>query len=117
MEKINESKLEFFINISHEIRTPLTLILCSIEKLISNFKLNPKQEKEALTIDKNVNNLLELTNELLAIHKMETGNYQLKVQKNDMIPFLKNIKIIFKSLAKSKEIKISIDAHKPELFI
>ena len=46
MEKINQSKLEFFINISHEIRTPLTLILCSIEKLISNFKLNPKQEKE-----------------------------------------------------------------------
>ena len=117
MEKINESKLDFFINISHEIRTPLTLILCSIEKLISNFKLNPKQEKEALTIDKNVNNLLELTNELLAIHKMETGNYQLKVQKNDMISFLKNIKIIFKSLAKSKEIKISIDAYEPELFI
>ena len=117
MEKINESKLEFFINISHEIRTPLTLILCSIEKLISNFKLNPKQEKEALTIDKNVNNLLELTNELLAIHKMETGNYQLKVQKNDMITFLKNIKTIFKSLAKSKEIKISIDTFEPELFV
>jgi len=117
MEKINESKLEFFINISHEIRTPLTLILCSIEKLISNFKLNPKQEKEALTIDKNVNNLLELTNELLAIHKMETGNYQLKVQYNDIISFLKNIKIIFKSLAKSKAIKISIDVHEPELFI
>jgi signal transduction histidine kinase/ligand-binding sensor domain-containing protein/DNA-binding response OmpR family regulator len=117
MEKINESKLEFFINISHEIRTPLTLILCSIEKLISNFKLNPKQEKEVLTIDKNVNNLLELTNELLAIHKMETGNYQLKVQRSDIILFLKNIKIAFKGLAKSKEIKISIDAYMPELFI
>ncbi len=117
MEKINESKLEFFINISHEIRTPLTLILCSIEKLISNFKLNPKQEKEVLTIDKNVNNLLDLTNELLAIHKMETGNYQLKVQKSDIVLFFKNIKIAFKGLAKSKEIKISIDAYMPELFI
>ena len=117
MEKINESKLEFFINISHEIRTPLTLILCSIEKLISNFTLNPKQKKEALTIDKNVNTLLELTNELLAIHKMETGNYQLKVQNNDIILFLKNIKIAFKVLAKSKEIKISIDTFQPEVFI
>jgi signal transduction histidine kinase/DNA-binding response OmpR family regulator len=117
MEKINKSKLDFFINISHEIRTPLTLILCSIERLISNFKLNPKQEKAALTIDKNVNNLLELTNELLAIHKMETGNYQLKVQKNDIVLFLKNIKIVFNALAKSKEIKISIDPYMPELFI
>ena len=104
MERINKSKLEFFINISHEIRTPLTLILCSIEKLISNFKLNQKQEKEALTIDKHVNNLLELTNELLSIHKMETGNYQLKVQKNDIISFLKNIKVIFKSLAKIDQV-------------
>ena len=117
MEKINESKLEFFINISHEIRTPLTLILCSIEKLISNFKLNPKLQKEAVTIDKNVNTLLELTNELLAIHKMESGNYQLKVQKSDMISFLKNIRIAFSGLAKSKRIKISIDAYQPEVLI
>ena len=117
MEEINKSKLEFFINISHEIRTPLTLILCSIEKLISNFKLNPKQEKVALNIDKNVNTLLELTNELLAIHKMETGNYQLKVQKSNIILFLKNIKIAFKELAKSKEIKISIDAYQSEELI
>jgi DNA-binding response OmpR family regulator len=48
---------------------------------------------------------------------METGNYQLKVQKRDMILFIKNIKIIFKSLAKSKGIKITIDSFKPELFI
>jgi len=117
MEKVNESKLEFFINISHEIRTPLTLILCSIEKLISNFKLDHKQEKEALTIDKNVHRILELTNELLAIRKMETGNYQLKVQKNDIIKFLKDIKIAFRGLAKKKEIKISIVSYKPEIFI
>lgn len=117
MEKANESKLEFFINISHEIRTPLTLILCSIERLISNFKLNPKQEKEALTIDKNVNKILELTNELLSIRKMETGNYQLEVQRNDIIQFLKDIKIAFKGLAKQKDINISINAHKSEEFI
>lgn len=117
MDKINESKLEFFINISHEIRTPLTLILCSIEKLISDFILNSKQQKEAVTIDKNVNTLLELTNELLAIHKMESGNYQLKVQKSDMISFLKNIRIAFNGLAKSKKIKISIDAYQPEVLI
>jgi len=117
MEKINESKLEFFINISHEIRTPLTLILCSIEKLISDFNLNPKQQKEAITIDKNVNTLLELTNELLAIHKMESGNYQLKVQKSDLISFFKNIRIAFNGLAKSKKIKISIDAYQPTVLI
>lgn len=117
MEKINTAKLEFFINISHEIRTPLTLILCSIEKLISNFNLNPKQEKEVITIDRNVNRILELTNELLSIRKMETGNYQLKVQKSDIIQLIQNIKIAFKGLSKQKGIKISIVSDETELLM
>lgn len=117
MEKINTSKLEFFINISHEIRTPLTLILCSIEKLVSNFNLTPKQQKETLTIDRNVNRILELTNELLSIRKMETGNYQLKVQQSDIIQFIRNIKIAFKGLAKQKGIKISIVSDETELLM
>ncbi|MBG7613128.1 response regulator [Polaribacter sp. BAL334] len=117
MEKVNESKIEFFINISHEIRTPLTLILCSIEKLLSNFKLNHQQEKEAKTIDKNVHRILELTNELLAIRKMETGNYNLKVQYDEVIQFFKSAKIAFNGLSKKKGIKLSISTHTDELYL
>ncbi|WP_026777285.1 hybrid sensor histidine kinase/response regulator transcription factor [Polaribacter sp. Hel_I_88] len=117
MEKVNKSKIEFFINISHEIRTPLTLILCSIEKLLSNFKLNQKQENEALTIDRNVHRILELTNELLSIRKMETGNYNLRVQYDDIMLFLQNTKVSFDGLAKKKGIKLSIKTYTSELFM
>lgn len=117
MQKANASKLEFFINISHEIRTPLTLILCSIEKLFSNLKLNHKQERDGFTIEKNAHHILELTNELLSIRKMETGNYALKVQKNDIIKSLTDIKIVFKTLAQKKGIKLSITSFKSELFL
>jgi len=117
IEKINQSKLQFFINISHEIRTPLTLIVCSIEKLISNLNLNKEQEKETATIDRNVNRMLQLTNELLEIRKIETGNYQLNVRKDDIISVIKNIVQAFESLAEKQEMKLSIDTFKPEIQI
>jgi signal transduction histidine kinase/ligand-binding sensor domain-containing protein/AraC-like DNA-binding protein len=117
IEKINQSKLQFFINISHEIRTPLTLIVCSIEKLISNLNLNKEQEKETETIDRNVNRMLQLTNELLEIRKIETGNYQLNVKKDDIVSVIKNIVQAFKSLAEKQEMKLSIDTFKPEILI
>lgn len=117
IQKINQAKLQFFINISHEIRTPLTLIVCSIEKLLSNFKLNKEQEKEAITIDKNINRMLGLTNELLEISKIETGKYQLNVQKNDIVTFIKNIEVVFETLAEKQGIHLTIETYQPEVFI
>jgi signal transduction histidine kinase/DNA-binding response OmpR family regulator len=117
IEKVNESKLQFFINISHEIRTPLTLIICSVERLIVNLKLNKEQEKEAVSIEKNVNQMLSLTNELLEIQKIEIGKYQLNVRKNDIVIFLRNMIVAFDSLAVKQNIKLSLKNFNPEFFI
>jgi DNA-binding response OmpR family regulator len=114
---VNESKLQFFINISHEIRTPLTLIICSVERLIVNLKLNKEQEKEAISIEKNVNQMLSLTNELLEIQKIEIGKYQLNVRKNDIVIFIRNIIVAFESLAVKQNIKLSLQNFNPEFFI
>lgn len=117
IEKINQSKLQLFINISHEIRTPLTLIVYSIEKLISKIGLSKEQEKEAETINKNVNRMLRLTNELLEIRKIETGNYQINVRENDIVSFIKDVIMTFEPLAEKQDIKLSIDTYKPEILI
>jgi signal transduction histidine kinase/ligand-binding sensor domain-containing protein/CheY-like chemotaxis protein/AraC-like DNA-binding protein len=117
IEKINQAKLQFFINISHEIRTPLTLIVCSVEKLITNFRLNKKQEKEVVTINRNVNRMLQLTNELLEIRKIETGNYQLSVRNEEIVQFIRNIIIAFESLAEKLNISLTVESYKEEVFL
>jgi signal transduction histidine kinase/ligand-binding sensor domain-containing protein/DNA-binding response OmpR family regulator len=117
IEKVNQAKIQFFINISHEIRTPLTLIMCSVEKLIGHFKINTEQEKEVASIEKNVSHMLNLTNELLEIQKIESGNYQINVRKDDIIRFLKNIVTAFEPLAERQKIKLSFHSFKPEFFI
>lgn len=117
IEKNNQSKLQFFINISHEIRTPLTLIVCSVERLISNLKLNKEQEKETATIQKNVNRMLQLTNELLEIRKIESGNYQLNVKKSDIVSFIKNIVFAFESMAEKQNMELTFDTFSSEYLI
>lgn len=115
IENINQAKLQFFINISHEIRTPLTLIVCAVEKLLTSLNPNQKQKKEIKTIDRSINNLLQLTNELLEIRKIETGYYQLLVSKNDLISFLKETLNTFEPLASKRMLKLTFESSIPIL--
>ncbi len=117
IDKIKEAKLQFFINISHEIRTPLTIIVCSIERLIRNLTLNTEQEKDAITVEKNVNQILSLTNELLEIQKMEIGNYQINVRNNDIIEFIKNLVFAIEPLANRQKIELTFSSFKPSFYI
>ncbi len=117
IEKVNQAKIQFFINISHEIRTPLTLIMCSVEKLIGHFKINTEQEKEVGSIEKNISHMLNLTNELLEIQKIESGDYQINVRKDNIIEFLKNIIITFEPLADRQKIKLIFTGFESEVLI
>lgn len=113
--QINQSKLQFFINISHEIRTPLTLIVCSLENLISKLTLSNELKNETTNIERNVNRMLRLTNELLDIRKIETGNYQLSLRRTDIVSFTRNIVLTFESLAKQQEMSLIFAATMNEL--
>ncbi len=117
IEKVNQAKIQFFINISHEIRTPLTLIMCSVEKLIGHFKINTEQEKEVVSIEKNISHMLNLTNELLEIQKIESGDYQINVRKDNIIEFLKNIITTFEPLADRQKIKLTFTGFESEILI
>lgn len=69
-KEIYESKIKFFINLVHEVRTPLSLIKLPLEKLQEE-----SDSKYLSVIDRNVNYLLGIINQLLDFQKMETGVY------------------------------------------
>ncbi|NDV82824.1 two-component regulator propeller domain-containing protein [Bacteroides sp. 51] len=75
-KEIYESKINFFINLVHEIRTPLSLIKLPLEKLQEE-----SDSKYLSVIDKNVNYLLGITNQLLDFQKMESGMYNQNLNK------------------------------------
>ncbi len=105
--EIAQIKQHFFTNISHEFRTPLTLISGPIEKLIKNIDQIDRDIflNQFHLIQRNANRLSQLTNQLLDIRKLETGNMKLEICQGNLISFIQNIANGFIPLAERKQIE------------
>lgn len=93
-DKIHKLKQRFFTNISHEIRTPLTLITGTINSLMKS-NVSSREQKQFSNLRRSTGRLMNLVSELLNIRKLETGNTQLHVSKNDIVLFIHEIFLAF----------------------
>jgi signal transduction histidine kinase/ligand-binding sensor domain-containing protein/DNA-binding response OmpR family regulator len=107
-EEYNDMKLRFFTNISHEFKTPLTLILGPINKLLSLNRLDNKIKEQLSLMHSGSKRLLRLVSQLMEFRKVETGNLELKISRNDIIPVLKDTAFSFKSKSIQNKIKYSL---------
>ena len=110
--EVAQMKQRFFINVSHEFRTPLTLIAGPVEKLIANID-NLDRNKlldSLLLINRNTKRISQLTNQLLDIRKIETGNMKLSLSSGDLVRTITEIANGFNSLAEKKQIDYQIVA-------
>lgn len=89
-EKINEAKLQFFINIAHEIRTPMTLIISPLNQLMANDK-DDERQKSYSTINRSAQRILRLVNQLMDIRKIDKGQMTLRFSENDIIKLINDI--------------------------
>jgi signal transduction histidine kinase/ligand-binding sensor domain-containing protein/DNA-binding response OmpR family regulator len=101
-----EAKMRFFTNISHEIRTPLTLISSPLEDVIANGKIDEQSRSSLQLVAKNVNRLLNLTNQLLQLRKIDKGMVEPQYSEVNAVRFLKEITGYFLQKALNKEINL-----------
>ena len=109
-------KLVFFTNIAHEFRTPLTLIQGSLEKEKRIMKTNHWQlelEKTVRTMDKSVQRMLRLIDQLLEFRKMQTGKLKLSLQETDVVMFVQGICKMFDDAAEAKQIDFKFESQLP----
>src|SRR5690606_23414936 len=106
----DEAKSRFFANIAHEFRTPLTLILGPSEQILEEYPDARLKESMAL-IRKNAGNLLELTNQMLDLSKLESGMIRLRPERKDFIRFAQGCVFAFASLAEENDIQLSFDSN------
>lgn len=102
-----QSKINFFVNLVHEIRTPLTLIRLPLEKLLETSRQGTDAEYLQV-IDKNVNYLLGVTNELLDFQKMESGALQLVLHNTDVKAMLSDVYEQFTAPAQIKGLRLNL---------
>ena len=108
LEKMNEMKMQFFINISHEIKTPLTLIIDPLEKLMLQ-KTDEKTSRLYNVVYQNACRISRLVNQLMDVRRIDKGVILVKFQKTNLYNFVKEIAQSYEILATEKNINFNIE--------
>ncbi len=114
-QELAKAKIDFFTTVVHEIRTPLTLIKAPLEKIINQIILYPTIQKYILTIERNTERLILLSDELLNFQKTEINNFKLKLEAMDIAPILRNIINLFEEIAQTKNINIHFSSQQNQV--
>ena len=105
---LDKTRSEFFANTSHEFKTPITSAKLNYEAMINDFKTSKGENFHLFSknIFQDLNRLEKITNELLNIHSLETGNYKLKLEEIDFLDMFYEVKKTFSTIIKDKKITI-----------
>ena len=121
-EAANEAKSTFLANISHELRTPLNIIM-STNQLI-NFYLNNDEELDREQISRkisvqvqNCNRLLRLVNNLIDITKIDSGHFELSMNRCNIVHIVESITLSVAEYVENKGIKLVFDTDIEEKII
>lgn len=113
LEEATHAKLVFFTNISHDFRTPLTLVADPVEHLLADKTLNGDQRRMLMLIQRNVNILLRLVNQILDFRKYENGKMEYTPVPVDILSSFEGWNESFQAAARKKHIHFSFD-HMPD---
>ena len=103
-QRLAEIKVRSFIDISHELRTPLTLISGPVSEVLSQEPLTSRTRHHLQLVQKNINRMLLLINQVLDFRKIQNKKMGLTIEYRDIIIMLHNIMDNFRLLATEKNI-------------
>ena len=109
LEEATHAKLVFFTNISHDFRTPLTLVADPVEHLLADNTLSDDQHRMLMLIQRNVNILLRLVNQILDFRKYENGKMEYIPVPVDILSSFEGWNESFLAAARKKHIHFSFD--------
>lgn len=109
-QELREQHLHFVANISHEIRTPLTLISAPLKELVANNELNQHDRDLLAIMQRNVNRLNHLAEQILNTGNHDKDDRVLKETFGDIGAFVENIANNFRYYAHEKGLHLTFDS-------
>lgn len=114
LRDLTESKLmeaarrDFVANASHELRTPVTAIGGAAETLLAGAMDDPEEARRFVEmIARHADRLSRLTQDLLDLSRVETGERSMDIQPLELFDFAQNVLEFFSSRAEEQ----SVDLH------
>ncbi len=106
-QNVNQMNMSFFSNISHEFRTPLTMIAGPVATLCKEESIKGENKTLLLTVQRSVNRMLRLINQLMDFNKLENDSLKLNVKKEDIVAQIDQFVDVFRVNAKEKGITLA----------
>lgn len=109
VRELEEFRSRFFINISHDLRTPLTLITSPLEIALKSKNLKPEVKQYLNVVQRNVEKLNKMIEELLDARKIEMAKPIPKPQRIDIVSFINKEASLFEHSLKEKGLNLNIN--------
>ena len=113
-EELAQNKLLYYTNISHDLLTPVTIISCAMDEIEKDVA---SQHIDYVSLVRSSSGRLKrLIQQMLDIRRVESGNMELKISKNDIVGLIRHICAQqFELLLKKKNIQFSFNSVHNEL--
>ncbi|MFW6115198.1 MAG: ATP-binding protein [Thermodesulfobacteriota bacterium] len=111
LKQLDEMKSAFVSMVSHELRSPLSTILSQIKVVMDGLagELSEKQSDILKKMSRKVEGLVELTNDLLDLSRIEAGLIVQDKGQVQVMEILENLVEFMQSRAKEKDIRLSLE--------
>jgi two-component system phosphate regulon sensor histidine kinase PhoR len=114
-ERVEKTRRDFIANVSHELRTPLTSIQGYSETLLDSMPENGAPSREFLEIiRKNAARMARLTEDLLTLARVESGETRFETEPVPPIELLHDAEESFREIARSQDVELQIVDASPD---
>ena len=106
---VNRMNMSFFANVSHEFRTPLTMIAGPVAQLCDAPEIDGRPKELLRIVQRSVNRMLKLVNQLLDFNKLDSDALKLKVRRQDIVTVLKGQIDMYRENAVRRGISLEVE--------
>ena len=108
VERVEKTRRDFIANVSHELRTPLTSIQGYAETVLENANLSESTREFLEIIRKNALRMSRLTEDLLVLARVESGERGLQLESVTPEELLEEAVQTFREIADSRGIELVV---------
>src|SRR2546429_5933637 len=108
-ERVEKTRRDFIANVSHELRTPLTSIQGYTETLLDSAPENNHSREFLEIIRKNATRMSRLTEDLLTLARVESGEQQFSIQPVAPGELLHEAMQSFRELARTLNVELQVE--------
>jgi two-component system phosphate regulon sensor histidine kinase PhoR len=108
IERVEKTRRDFIANVSHELRTPLTSIQGYAETVLEHEHLSETTREFVEIIRKNAMRMARLTEDLLVLARVESGERNFKLQSATPQELLEEALQTFQEIADSRSIELAV---------